>query len=645
MKLRFLDFEVTPEWWECSFGDYNPKIMLSHGTEQMVKDEFVTISSDMPDARDRIKEMFFESDTCMVGYNIKGYDLIIANAIYQGFTPEQVWIVNNLIIHPGVYETKEYARMEPFSNKRLRNCVYQDLMDDSDGSLKEKECVLGLNVLESSVPFDKVGLTDEDKDDMIVYNRHDVYATMYYYQNVSVHYVETKLLVGKYFNIPEATCYMCTNAKLVCIALGAKRKEFADAEKIDIELPSKIRDYCYANFDNDVLKRICGSIEPFEVTLFNNTVSFGNGGIHSTYDLPLGKKEQGVLYVESDEEYCLVNVDATSYYPSIMIQLGLLSRCIENRERFVYVFDKRVEIKHLEKPTKEDKELAAALKLILNTTFGASGNKYLDIYDPYMCSSVCRVGQIFLGALATKMSKIPDTKIIQTNTDGILLYTKRSNLSIVKSYMDEWTRVSGINMELDDVEKIWQRDVNNYLMVEDGGKVKCKGAWLNTEWTSIGYNKVKPVKTPVCAQSVKDYLLKGVDIKSSIERCTDLTKFVTCCKKGPSYRAVVQRMADGTEVELFKANRVLATLDESVGKLYKVKMFRGNLRYDSVASLPDHCKLLNEDMSTYQFEDIKHEIDYVWYIDTAKALLNTYVFKQLIGSELYATSRFNYGLD
>ena len=40
------------------------------------------------------------------------------------------------------------------------------------------------------------------------------------------------------------------------------------------------------------------------------------------------------------------------------------------------------------------KETSQAYKLILNTTFGASGNKYLPLYDPYMTTLTCRLGQL-----------------------------------------------------------------------------------------------------------------------------------------------------------------------------------------------------------------------------------------------------------
>ena len=85
MKMRFFDFEVFPHWWCCTFGD------LPDGSiNEDIKDNFVVVRSDAPDARDKLISLMKEDDVCVAGYNIKHYDLSIANAIYQGFTPEQV---------------------------------------------------------------------------------------------------------------------------------------------------------------------------------------------------------------------------------------------------------------------------------------------------------------------------------------------------------------------------------------------------------------------------------------------------------------------------------------------------------------------------------------------------------------------------
>lgn len=631
MKLRFFDFEVFPNWWCCTFGDLPDDRKI---TEDL-KNNFRVVTSDDYNARDSLLREMKEPGIVVVGYNIKSYDLVIANAIYQGFTPEQVKIVNDLIINPGcAWDTKEHIRLQSFAKKKLYGVVYQDLFDDNDGSLKEKEAILGLNILESSVPFDKEDLTEFDKEDVIVYNKHDVFASMYYFVVVMEGYVKNKLVIGKKFNIPESECYMCTNAKLVAKALGAKRTEFADEEKVDIDLPEKIVPYCNENLPSKVLEQIRTSTKGLSIKLFNNDVDFGNGGIHSVY--------ANNLYVEADDEYILMNKDAASYYPSMLIQFACLSRAVTDPSVFKNIYDERIYLKHKPDKTQEEEDFQLANKLVLNTTFGASGNKYLDLYDPYQCTRCCRVGQIFLASLACKMVKgIPNLQVIQTNTDGILVYFPRKYKYLVDEMGQEWSNVSGINMEDDVVEKIWQRDVNNYLLVKEGGKIKRKGLWLMETWTKPGYFLISPLTAYVSQKAAIKYLVDGVDPVETIILDDDLLDFCMTCKKGPTYRGVVQKFSDGHEETLFKCNRIIATTDTKKGMLYKIKMYKGNIQYTKMPNIPEHCQTMNDDLSTYNFREVQRYLDYKFYIMRTMDLLNI-PWRQLAGDTAYEIHKFDY---
>ena len=629
MIMRFFDFEVFPHWWCCTFGD------LSDDVNENIKDTFVVVRSDESGARDTLIKLMKEQGVCVTGYNIKHYDLSIANAVYQGFTPEQVKIVSDIIIRPDLaWTTKEHIRLQPFAKRKL-SCVYQDLMDDGNGSLKEKEAILGMDIMESEVPFDKEDLTEEDKLDVIKYNKHDVYASIILYKKLLVTYTETKLTLGRIFNIPESICHASTNANMIAKVLKAVRGHYGDSDCVKIVLPKQIDEYCRANLPPKILEYILNNQEGITVKLFDNTVVFGNGGIHSTYD--------SNIYVESNDEWVLLNVDATSYYPSMLIKFKTLSRSVTEPQIFEGIFNERVRIKHKENKTEEDEALQRAYKLVLNTTFGASGNKYLDLYDPYMCSKTCRVGQIFLASLACKLhNTIPGLKVIQTNTDGILIYIRRKDIPLLEKCQQEWTAISGINMDTDHVVKIWQRDVNNYILLkEEHGKMKIKrkGAWLNDESCHVGYIDPKPLSAFVCAKAATEFLLNGKDIVESIFYNRNFNDFVMTCTKGPTYRGVIHKMSDGSEKELFRCNRVIATTDTSFGQLYKYKMYKGKLSYTKMPNTPEHCITVNHELSTYNLNMFK--IDYMYYIERTADMLDI-PWRQIDGLDVIRTNKFDF---
>ena len=330
----------------------------------------------------------------------------------------------------------------------------------------------------------------------------------------------------------------------------------------------------------------------------------------------------------------------------MLIQFKTLSRNVSNPDALKYVFEERMRIKHKPEKTAEDDSIQKADKLILNTTFGASGNKWLDLYDPYMCTKTCRVGQIFLASFACKINKtIPSATIIQTNTDGILVYLLRKDLDKLKELEHEWTRVSGINMEEDYVAKIWQRDVNNYLLVMTNGKVKRKGGWLNDTIYRPGYVTLASLQAFVCTKAAQKYLLNKESVFKNIVSCTNLNDFAMVCTKGPTYRGVIQMMGNGTERELFKANRVIATIDENYGLIYKYKIYKGERRLAKMPNIPEHCLPVNEDLSSYDFhKDIQPRLDYSYYIMRTADLLDI-PWQQLVGKQVFDNHNFDFRLE
>lgn len=646
MTERFFDFEVTPNWWLLVYGD----LPSDRKFDETIKATFNIITSDDVHSREDLIAALREPDHVIMGYNIKYYDLIIANAIYQGFSPQQVKIVNDLIIDPSTrYLTKEHIRLQSFAKRRMPNVVYQDLFDDDNGgSLKDKEGLLGLSVLESEVDFNTEHMTQEEKDDMTYYCKHDVYATMQYFIQIREVNIKAKLAISKAFNIPIETCYKYTNAQVCAMVLGAKRTDFADEYCDKVELPEHCKQYIYDALGTKLVDDIRNNpyyydgksenpkSDTIEVKIFNNVVTFGNGGVHSYLEK--------CLYVESDDEWIMVNLDVTSFYPSLLIFFKLLSRTVKNPAYFKEIFEERLKLKAKKNKTFDDDLLQQAYKLVLNTTYGASGNKYLDLYDRYQCLSTCRIGQLLLTALAATLYKnVSGFQVIQTNTDGILAYFRRRDYDKVIALCNEWSKMTNMLLEFDEVDKIWQRDVNNYLLIKKGGKQKSKGGWLSTDILNIGAATISGLNGFIVSKAAKEWLVNKKNVIKTIIEERDLYNFMYYCKKGPSYSGVVQRMSDGREIKLFKGNRVIMTNDESYGCLYKTK--RNNkancLSYTKMPGIGEHCLVTNDDVKKYNFDEFKSKIDYMFYITEALDKLNI-EWLELKNGSLVKTNKFDY---
>ena len=649
MKLKLLeqmfDFEVFPEWWCCTIGKY-PQ---DDDIPESIKDNFIVITSDMSDAREKLLQVMCDKEYVNMGYNIKYYDNIILNGIANGFTPRQLKILSDIIIDPDKqYDSVEHMRIAPFARKKYTNFVYQDMLDDNTGSLKEKEACMQLDIRETTVPFDKTDLTDAEKAEIISYNKHDVWSSMMFYKIILKPFIASKLAVGRVFNIPMPICYKSTNAQISAIALGAKKRSYDDSHRLDIVIPDALKQYISYSLPSSVVTRLCSSPDKFDVVLFENDVSYSNGGIHSVPCRPNEIKVKSkfpawFLHVKEGNGWSLINVDAGSFYPNMMVAWKGLSRAIPDPDKFAKLIRARLDLKsvigpfedkygtHPELAPKEEyehyvqsKEQSQAYKLILNTTYGASGNKYLDLYDPYMTTYTCRLGQLLLTALAnnlyTQIGK-DNIKIIQTNTDGILIYIRDEYKDLMHNIGAEWERISHIPLEFENEHQIWQRDVNNYIMGKANGRVKTKGGFFVTDMQQPGYNRVRPLDAYVCREAMIEYIAHNKDIVEHIYSESDISKFAVTCHKG-TFSGIVREFNDGREDEvLHKVNRVYASLNKDLGMIFKMKKVQGVLKKYKAPGCPPHCELINDDLTKYNINELREDIDYMWYIQETLDML------------------------
>lgn len=667
MKMKFFDFEVFKNWWCVAVSDeedeyqsspYNYK--FTREEEYKIKDKMRVYTSDMP--QEKIDE--FKKDIVKgvaAGYNIKGYDLIILNGVMMNFTPHQLYVMSELIINKGATANKdiEHMRIATYAKRKYQGCeAIQDLMDDSVKGLKDKEAAFGMDIRETTVPFDKENLTDNDKAEIIFYCKHDVYALHVQYVCMTKPYVDTKLALCKTYNMPESIGYQSTNAVLSGKVLGAERMHGTTIvnPSITIYQPA-LKAYIEKWVPADVVEHLLTKQEELKKVMFDNDVVMADGGLHSVFRVPKAGKEKGNLYIEADEEWGLFNVDASSCYPSCMIFCGAMSRAIKEPQRFEALFKRRLALKQIPKKdwTPEDKLFVPAAKLVLNTTYGAMGNEYLPLYDDYMRSKTCRIGQLILLAVAHSMcDAAPELKVIQTNTDGILVYCKRSSLPLIEERVHEFEKLSGFTFDIEEDAKLWQLNVNNYIAQSTDGSLKLKGGSFVTEIWQKGTNRLRPLGLHVIAKAQIEYYVNGTNPVAYLLDNANVNDMCLVCTKGGTYKSMVQKNADGDD-ELGKVSRVLAVTDERLGVVKKQKMVDGVLREDTCAQCPPHALVMNDDLANYVIEGPRNNrtitnivtnewwnIDYHFYVEELEKVLNIPWF-ELHHDELKPTTKFNLG--
>lgn len=294
-----------------------------------------------------------------------------------------------------------------------------------------------------------------------------------------------------------------------------------------------------------------------------------------------------------------------------MTLMGYTSRNIPSPDVYAATIERRVKAKRA-----GDKATANALKLVLNTTYGAMLNRYNPLYDPLMGRSVCISGQLFLLELANHLvTDCKTLKVIQLNTDGIMVSFDEDEYQKVLEITGEWQERTGFELEEDTVKSICQKDVNNYVEVPFEGDPKIKGGVLVRGIAPAGAFNINN-NACVVAKAVKDYLAYGIPVEDTIMSCDRLLDFQLVAKAGSKYGDALHEV-DGQMEVVQKVNRVYATEDHRYGTLYKIHLGTGNPV--KIAGLPARCVVDNDNHLTIDV------VDRDWYIRQAKKYVRDFL--------------------
>ena len=573
--MIFYDLEVFKEDWLISWLDTETKKMYTlHNDKERLED-------------------FYEhyKDRVWVGYNSRRYDTYIVKAILAGFNP---YDISQWMIEEGRHGW-EYSRLLNRFPILNYDCAV------GFRGLKELEAFMGHDIQETSVSFDiDRPLTHKELLEVKEYNRYDVSETFHVFIETK-HEFESHLSLIDEFNLPP---YMIgrTKAQISADILGANPVERDD--EFEIILPDNLElgkyEYIRQHFldwgesavDEEAYKEVRLSTEVAGVP---HVVAIG--GLHGARRNYFG-----------DGYYILA--DVTSYYPFSMVMYDYLSRNVSNPKLFETMLHERLEMKAAGDPRENPR------KIVLNSTFGASKDKYNKLYDPRQANNLCIANQLFLIDLLEKLEG--HCEIIQSNTDGILmkLYSKDDEDKI-KGICKEWEDRTGFHMDYDKYTRVIQRDVNNYIMVAEDGYLERKGAVVKD---------LSPLDNdlPIVNKAVVDYFVYDIPVEETIMNANDLIDYQKITKISGKYDYGFHERPNGDyhnikgnvyygDVLSEKVIRCFASTNPNDGTIYKKHKDKDTL--DKTASTPEQAFINNGDING---EKIPPHLDKQWYVELAQ---------------------------
>ena len=319
-----------------------------------------------------------------------------------------------------------------------------------------------------------------------------------------------------------------------------------------------------------------------------------------------------------------------TYYPSLMLVYKWLSRNVHDPSKYAEIYHTRLKLKAEKNPMQQP------YKIVLNSTYGAMKDKHNAMYDPRQANNVCVGGQLLLLDLIERLED--HCEIIQSNTDGILVKLRRyEDFEMLDDLCWEWEQRTGMRLEFDEFQKVYQKDVNNYIIIPSGplrdekGKPrwKCKGAYVK-KLSDLDYD------LPIVNRAIVNYFLHGISPETTIMECSNLRDFQKVVKVSSKYKYALYspvvteaKIRDekgrskkitrfsGGEVQTDKTFRVFASKDQSKGGIFKVsgKIVKGREKNpEKFGNTPDHCFFINDDVTNLPIPD---ELDKQYYIDVA----------------------------
>lgn len=500
-------------------------------------------------------------------------------------------------------------------------------------SLKKLQIAMNSdNVMDMPIHHTEEITLDSQIEQILSYNLHDVEKTMDFYELTRDKIELRRGLLKQYglkcLNFSDSKIGESLMLKLYCEAL---QKDENDIRKLRTRRRNFKFKNCipnYINYQTAEFNSLLDYLKGIEVNTLKEsfkysfdfkgfTFDLGTGGIH-------GCIKQGVY--DSDDDYCIVDADVSSLYPSLAITLGIYPKHLG--EEFLDLYENGIVKPRLEAKKNGDKVMADGYKLSANAVYGKSNSEYSFLYDPLYTIKTTLAGQLGLCMLSEMLiTKIPDLTMLQINTDGL---TVRMHKNYRKLYWDickEWENITKLQLEYVSYSKMIIRDVNNYIAVyAKDGKVKRKGTFkLNSEMRKDGeYHK--SFSQGIVPIALSDFYLKGIPVEETVKNCEDVFEFTKMANSvGKWWTETFEINENNEEVNIIsqqKNNRYLLTKN---GVRFRKCTYKPNKEtgVEEITKTEYEADKLVTILNNYTKQSVEElNIDHNYYIDECYKIIH-----------------------
>jgi hypothetical protein len=338
---------------------------------------------------------------------------------------------------------------------------------------------------------------------------------------------------------------------------------------------------------------------------------YGLGGIH-------GATDAGVY--EAKPGWTIMTSDVTSFYPNLAIKNGFAPEHLPKKEfleLYEWFFEERKKI-----PKTDPKNYV--YKIILNSTYGLTGDENSFLYDPRMTMQITVNGQLLLSMLYEMLSlAIPDGIPLMQNTDGLEMMIPTGSVDTYMRVCAEWEKLTMLSLEHDEYKKMIIRDVNNYIAISKKDKVKCKGAF---EWEDLEKKKVatfhKNKSFLIIPKAIYAYFVNDIQPEDFLRDNREVVDYCAGVKsKGAWYYE--ERYVDKGVLTTNRLQKIVRYyVSKNGGKIVKCHPDGREIQVESGSWLQTVVNRINPEIPIEQYD-----INYSYYLEE--------INKQIEGIEIF----------
>ena len=271
---------------------------------------------------------------------------------------------------------------------------------------------------------------------------------------------------------------------------------------------------------------------------------YGAGGIHQC--IKPGK------YI-ADDKLIIKDLDVASLYPSIACMNNMSPAHLGDEFFKVYKND-IVDVRLAEKKKpKADRDISIieGFKEAANATYGNSNSEYSWLFDSKYTMQTTINGQLLISMLVEDiLINIPDSVLLQTNTDGATFQFDKQYLDVYESICKAWEEKTKLVLEFADYSAMYIWDVNNYISLYTNGATKCKGRF---EWEDLQNHKYthlhKNKSHLVVAKAIYNYFIYGVEPTDYLKSNTNIFDYCAGVKIKGDWTFFESNIKNGKHVE------------------------------------------------------------------------------------------------